>query len=274
MGAWRRSGEISSSPTRARTRLGRNGSLWAWEDAGYSTRLQVWDFVVGSHFVAEMHKALQSNKTVTLLSSAYLGSSYATPEWQAAWADDPNGRSRKLLVLRLEECGRPGLLGQVVSEDLFGVDRDTAAARLLSAAEGKRRKPAAEPQFPGQATPLAASEPMFPGQPPPAFSLTPVRPVFPPNESCIGQNDTPVPSSYDSPTSPTSPTGTATPTPAPAGQSDIVAGCRVPQHRPRSVWRVAVVVTLAGLGLGMAVATAIGDSHGDAATALGAAAQG
>jgi TIR domain len=135
---------------------------WELEEAGYTTILQAWDFTPGSHFVTAMHLATQiTERTIAVLSRAYLESAYSEQEWQAAWADDPSGVERKLLVLRIEDCPRPGLLGQVVSEDLFGVGRELARTRLLAAVQEGRRKPPMPPQFPGEAPPV--TEPEFPG---------------------------------------------------------------------------------------------------------------
>src|SRR5215211_378590 len=135
---------------------------WELEEAGYATILQAWDFTPGSHFVTAMHLATQiTERTIAVLSRAYLESAYSEQEWQAAWADDPSGVERKLLVLRIEDCPRPGLLGQVVSEDLFGVGKELARTRLLAAVQEGRRKPPMPPQFPGEAPPV--TEPEFPG---------------------------------------------------------------------------------------------------------------
>jgi hypothetical protein len=135
---------------------------WELEEAGYTTILQAWDFAPGSHFVTAMHLATQiTERTIAVLSRAYLESAYSEQEWQAAWADDPSGVERKLLVLRIEDCPRPGLLGQVVSEDLFGVGKELARTRLLAAVQEGRRKPPMPPQFPGEAPPV--TEPEFPG---------------------------------------------------------------------------------------------------------------
>jgi hypothetical protein len=72
-----------------------------------------------------MHLATQiTERTIAVLSRAYLESAFSEQEWQAAWAEDPSGVERKLLVLRIEDCPCPGLLGQVVSEDMFGVVRN------------------------------------------------------------------------------------------------------------------------------------------------------
>jgi hypothetical protein len=92
---------------------------WQLEAAGYRVRIQVWDFTAGAHFVEEMHWVVQrAARTVAVLSAAYPAPQFAAPEWQAALVADPLGKERKLLVVRVEDCPRPGLLGQVVSIDL------------------------------------------------------------------------------------------------------------------------------------------------------------
>ncbi|WP_131729376.1 toll/interleukin-1 receptor domain-containing protein, partial [Frankia sp. CpI1-P] len=127
---------------------------WQLEAAGYTTRIQAWDFGAGAHFVTEMHRAAQhAARTVAVLSAAYLSSAYAEAEWQAAWQQDPSGEDRRLLVFRIEDCPRPGLLAQLVSVDLFDLDPDTAATRLVAAARGERGKPTVEPSFPGGGRP-------------------------------------------------------------------------------------------------------------------------
>jgi hypothetical protein len=138
---------------------------WELEQAGYSVVLQAWDFTAGSHFVREMHNATQvASRTISVLSRAYIASAYTEAEWQEAWRADPTGAQRKLLVFRVEDCPRPGLLGQVVSVDLFGVNIETARSRLLTAVRSERRKPALPPQFPLQEPP--STEPRFPGMVP------------------------------------------------------------------------------------------------------------
>jgi hypothetical protein len=135
---------------------------WELEEAGYTVILQAWDFAPGSHFVSTMHLATQvTERTIAVLSRAYLESAFSEQEWQAAWAEDPSGVERKLLVFRIEDCPRPGLLGRVVSEDLFGVGKEMARTRLLAAVQEGRRKPPIPPEFPGEELP--ATEPEFPG---------------------------------------------------------------------------------------------------------------
>jgi TIR domain len=136
---------------------------WELEEAGYTTFTQAWDFDAGAHFVNEMHRATQlASRTIAVLSHTYVESSYAHAEWQEAWRTDPTGSERKLLAFRVEDCPRPGLLGQLVSVDLFGVDQETARTRLLAAVRRGRRKPPLPPGFPAQESP--STQPPFPGR--------------------------------------------------------------------------------------------------------------
>ncbi|RYF58719.1 MAG: toll/interleukin-1 receptor domain-containing protein, partial [Comamonadaceae bacterium] len=162
---------------------------WQLEEAGYSVILQAWDFAPGAHFVEEMHRATQATKrTIAVLSRAYASSSPAAAEWQEAWRGDPLGAERQLLVLRVEECERPGLLAQIVSVDLFGADTETARARLLATAQSGRRKPPIPPGFPGKEAP--ANEPPFPGRLIPgsmAAAMAAAGPIAPDNPHAVAQ---------------------------------------------------------------------------------------
>ncbi|ADP79549.1 WD40 repeat, subgroup [Pseudofrankia inefficax] len=121
----------------------------------------------GSNWHARMQQGvLFSQRTIALLSNAYLNSVYGQQEWQAAQQADPQGFKRKLLPIRIEDCPRPGLLGLVVSIDLFGRDADDARRHLLDKVEHAikgRAKPHAAPDFPQFAK--AATPPNEPGFP-------------------------------------------------------------------------------------------------------------
>jgi hypothetical protein len=140
---------------------------WALEAAGYTVLIQAWDFVPGSNWVTGMNEGVsRAARTVAVLSDAYAGSVYGRAEWQAAWAADPDGAARKLLVVRVEDCTRPGLLDQMISIDLFGKSEDQARVKLVGAARlavsGGRSKPPTAPAFPGGARAVPAP-PAFPG---------------------------------------------------------------------------------------------------------------
>ncbi len=86
----------------------------AWvleEKQKYTTKLQAWDFVPGSNFVLEMQNAASStSRTIAVLSPDYLRSTYAKPEWTAAFAQDPEGMKRKLVPVMVKDCTLDGLL--------------------------------------------------------------------------------------------------------------------------------------------------------------------
>ncbi|MBL7493625.1 TIR domain-containing protein [Frankia sp. AgB1.9] len=147
---------------------------WQLEHAGYRVFVQAWDFVPGSNWAVGMQQGVAgARRTIALLSAAYLRSVYGEAEWLAAQAADPLGFARKLLPIRLEDCPRPGLLGQIVSIDLFGRPAEVARQHLLDTighAVAGRAKPAAEPVFP-----FRDPVPAFP-DPPRPVPATPTRP--------------------------------------------------------------------------------------------------
>ena len=125
---------------------------WQLEAAKYRVLIQAWDFVAGSNWTARMDEGIQmARRTIAILSKAYLGSVYGAEEWRAAWRIDPNGFRSKLVPIRVEDCERPGLLGSIVSIDLFGLTRDDARRKLLDQIHGAvdgRAKPTVPPDFP------------------------------------------------------------------------------------------------------------------------------
>lgn len=154
---------------------------WQLENAGYKVIVQSWDFVVGSNFLVGMQEGVvRANKTLALLSNEYLKSKFSSAEWLAAFGSDPLGHDRKLIVARLEECARPGLLSGIISFDLFNLNRDEARDVLLrnvSSAIVGRAKPEKQPAFPGSAADHTTS-PHFPGLAPRAWSTPPRNPHF------------------------------------------------------------------------------------------------
>src|ERR1043166_9522329 len=71
---------------------------WQLEAAGYTTVIQAWDVRPGGHFVVDMqHAAVTSDRTIAVLSPAYLQSGFTAVEWAAAFARDPTGAQGLLL---------------------------------------------------------------------------------------------------------------------------------------------------------------------------------
>ncbi|OHV47352.1 TIR domain-containing protein [Pseudofrankia sp. BMG5.36] len=142
---------------------------WQLEAAGFRVHLQAWDMVAGTNWTHAMQDAIRdSARTLAVLSAAYLDSAYGTQEWQAAVAADPDSARRRLIPVRIEDCDRPGLLGQVISFDLFGMAEHRARGELLMRVReviAGRAKPTHEPVFPGVSvlSGPGVTSPAFPG---------------------------------------------------------------------------------------------------------------
>jgi hypothetical protein len=158
-------------------------AAWTLEEAGYRVLIQAWDLPGGSNWVAGLDAGVaRADRTLVMLSDDYAHSVYEQAEWRAAWVEDPAGRQRKLLVARVVDCPRPGLLAQLVSLDLFGVVETVARERLLGAAglavSGGRGKPDSAPPFPpaARAVPTRAG---FPGETPGSVRVRPPAALLP-----------------------------------------------------------------------------------------------
>ncbi|EFC82585.1 NB-ARC domain protein [Parafrankia sp. EUN1f] len=154
---------------------------WQVEAIGYRVLLQAWDMVPGTHWTGLLADGLaRSGRTVAIISSAYVESAQARAEWLEAWRSDREGLQRRLVPVRVEDCRPAGVLGQVVSIDIFGVDADTASMRLadgLHATASGRTKPDAAPMFPGDAAGAWAYPDSRTIAPPFAAVEPPVRPL-------------------------------------------------------------------------------------------------
>jgi TIR domain len=145
--------------------------IWAeWiayvlEEEGFTVVIQAWDFRPGSNFALEMQRAATgAARTVMVLSPDYLKSQFASPEWAAAFAQDPEGLQRKLIPIMVRRCQPPGLLSSIVHITLVGEDENAARLRLLNGINARRTKPAQRPSFPGSG--VARPNTLFPGTTP------------------------------------------------------------------------------------------------------------
>lgn len=122
---------------------------WTLEEAEYAVFIQAWDFRPGESFPLEMQHALENSRaTIALLSQNYLEASYTHSEWAAAFATDPNGKSRALIPVRIGQCELKGLYSTIIYADLLGKSEERARTTLLDALR-KRAKPSVAPRFPG-----------------------------------------------------------------------------------------------------------------------------
>jgi tetratricopeptide (TPR) repeat protein len=153
---------------------------WQLEEAQYSTILQAWDFRPGMNFVAEMDDAAKhAERTIPVLSSAYLASDYAFTEWAAAFRHDPKGKDSRVLPVRIQRCEIKGLLGSIVYIDLVDLDEATAHETLLVGVRRERGKPEAAPDFPGGVQHTIPEPQRFPGALPPLWNMPyPRNPYF------------------------------------------------------------------------------------------------
>jgi hypothetical protein len=90
-------------------------------------------------------------RTVAVLSPAYLSSRFAQSEWAAAFANDPKGDSGSLVPVMVEKCSPLGLLKSIVHINLTDTEEENARRLLVQGVGTGRRKPSARPSFPGTA---------------------------------------------------------------------------------------------------------------------------
>jgi tetratricopeptide (TPR) repeat protein len=147
---------------------------WHLEESGhYDVDIQAWDFGPGCNFVIEMDRAIQRcDRVIAVLSPDYLTSLFTQPEWAAYFAQDPTGKERRIVSVRVRECELKGLLAQIVFTDLVGKPENEGKAVLLDAVKIGRRKPESEPGFPGR---KVASKPRFPGALPDIWNIPHLR---------------------------------------------------------------------------------------------------
>jgi hypothetical protein len=160
---------------------------WTLETNGYSTIIEAWDFRPGDNHVLALQRAVSaSTRTLALLSPSYLASGSTQQVWASAFGKDPTGSGR-LLPLRVAACDAPGLLGPIISRDLFGLDEVEAARTLLEAVSQERARPPRRPPFPGAPRPLGEPPP-YPGE-----SSSRVRAVGPSHEAPTDREPLPGP---------------------------------------------------------------------------------
>jgi hypothetical protein len=137
---------------------------WVLEEEEHTVTFQKWDFRPGGNFVVQMQNAAaKADRTIAVLSRDYLRSSFAAPEWVAAFAHDPTGSNLKLVPVRVRECDPEGLLKALTYIDLVGVDESVARQRLMDGLRAGRAKPSLAPSFPGSPAAARHKPALFPG---------------------------------------------------------------------------------------------------------------
>jgi len=114
---------------------------WTLEEDGYQVLVHAWDFVPGSNWVQKMQEGVRdARRMVAVLSEDYLGSVYGSAEWQAAWAQDPAGADRQLLLLAATlSAHRLAAFGVHVLAALGGDDAGWRQEFRLCRCRGDRR---------------------------------------------------------------------------------------------------------------------------------------
>ena len=151
---------------------------WTLEDAGYSVVIQSWDFRAGGNFVLDMQKASgAAERTIAVLSEDYLQTAFTTPEWASAFAQDPTGKRRMLIPVRVKKCQLTGLLAPIVYVDLVDIAEVEARDLLLRSLSQDRAKPTQAFHFPGSAAALGdRPKPVFPSDIP--SNLPPISAIL------------------------------------------------------------------------------------------------
>jgi hypothetical protein len=147
---------MASEPPKVFISYNRADRDWAeWiagviERGGYQPIVQAWHFRPGENFVLRMQEAAaQTDFTIAVLSETYLKSEYTQPEWAAAFAQDPTGKKRKLIPVRVVECALTGMLVPIVHIDLIGLGEPDAKRALLDGLKPSGRPVQPQP-FPGK----------------------------------------------------------------------------------------------------------------------------
>jgi len=147
-------------------------TAWTLEEAGYSTALQAWDFRPGSNFVLEMQRAAsEAERTIAILSPAYLDALYTQPEWAAAFVQDPTGIKGTLLPVCIQKCDLKGLLPAIIHINLVDLDETAAKEALLQGIKRERMKPSVKSAFPGDIRRSVSEQPRYPGALPPIWNV-------------------------------------------------------------------------------------------------------
>jgi hypothetical protein len=145
------------------SRAGEDRDVAVWIAAvlrseGHTTTLQDDDFRPGQSFVDQMQLAMdRANHFIVLISPHYLAKPLPLKELYSAVAEDPLGRKRLFIPVRVAPCEIPRLIKDIIYVDFVGQDEAQRRQLLLDAIA-----PAPGPWPP----PLAPSPPSSPSSTP------------------------------------------------------------------------------------------------------------
>ena len=135
--------------------------LWAeWvggqlRSAGYTSVLDVWDWLPGDNIILAREDALRrADRVLALCSAAYFGGGFTEQDWTAVMAAQ-HRKSHRLVpvwIEDLEDRQLPAILRSVQAIRLFGIPEAEASRRLLFGLAGELG-PSGSPLFPGSAVP-------------------------------------------------------------------------------------------------------------------------
>jgi hypothetical protein len=159
---------MASEPTKIYVSYTQSDRDWAeWiagviEGAGYQTIIQAWDFRPGENFVLRMQQArAELNLTIAVMSDAYLNSGFTQGEWASCFRQDPAGKKRQLIPVRVTPCIPRGLWSSIIYIDLVGLNEHEAEQALVEGLKPSGR-PVQPPRFPGKREVLGVSAAPFP----------------------------------------------------------------------------------------------------------------
>ena len=115
---------------------------------GHRVLVQDYDIPLGGSFVEAMHDGIKNSRNLVILFTRdYESSPYTRKEFTSFQALKLRSQEeRRIIVLRCEDVPLPGLLADIVYQDLVGIeDRDERRRRIIAAAE----RPSQAPALPG-----------------------------------------------------------------------------------------------------------------------------
>ncbi|EFC83448.1 toll/interleukin-1 receptor domain-containing protein [Parafrankia sp. EUN1f] len=102
---------------------------WYLQAQGYRVRHDAWDPAGTNYYLALQEGLEYSERTIVVLSRAYLASDAVGAAWGTAFGRDPGGRHRGLIPVRIEDCEPKALLGGIRYIDLVPFKEDPTGAQ-------------------------------------------------------------------------------------------------------------------------------------------------